>query len=80
MEAKDWLMGIEKKLVIVQCMDREKVLFVAHQLFGMVANWWEAYCNTHAYVDLSMSVNEYINSFIQLSRYAPDDINTNEKK
>jgi hypothetical protein len=27
-----------------------------------------------------MIVNEYLNSFIQLSRYAPDDINTNEKK
>jgi SET domain-containing protein len=28
----------------------------------------------------NMSVNEYLNSFIQLSRYAPDDINTDEKK
>jgi hypothetical protein len=28
----------------------------------------------------SMSVNEYLNSFIQLARYAPDDINTDEKK
>jgi hypothetical protein len=27
-----------------------------------------------------MIVNEYLNSFIQLSRYAPDDINTDEKK
>jgi hypothetical protein len=27
-----------------------------------------------------MSVNEYLNSFIQLSRYAPDDINMDEKK
>jgi hypothetical protein len=27
-----------------------------------------------------MTVNEYINSFIQLSRYAPDDINTDKKK
>jgi hypothetical protein len=27
-----------------------------------------------------MTVNEYLNSFIYLSRYAPDDINTNEKK
>jgi hypothetical protein len=27
-----------------------------------------------------MTVNEYLNSFIQLSRYAPDDINTYEKK
>jgi hypothetical protein len=28
----------------------------------------------------SMTVNEYLNSFIQLSRYAPDDINTDKKK
>jgi hypothetical protein len=28
----------------------------------------------------SMTVNEYINSFIQLSRYATEDTNTNEKK
>jgi hypothetical protein len=28
----------------------------------------------------SMTVSEYLNPFIQLSRYAPDDINTDEKK
>jgi hypothetical protein len=28
----------------------------------------------------SMTVNEYLNQFIQLSRYAIDDVNTNEKK
>jgi hypothetical protein len=28
----------------------------------------------------SMTVNEYFNSFILLSRYAPDDINTDEEK
>jgi hypothetical protein len=28
----------------------------------------------------SMTANEYLNSFIQLARYAPDDINTDEKK
>jgi hypothetical protein len=28
----------------------------------------------------SLIVNECLNSFIQLLRYAPDDINTNEKK
>jgi hypothetical protein len=27
-----------------------------------------------------MSVNEYLNSFIQLARYAPNDIHTDEKK
>jgi hypothetical protein len=27
-----------------------------------------------------MTMNEYLNRFTQLSRYAPDDINTYEKK
>jgi hypothetical protein len=113
MEAKDWLKGVEKKLVIAQCTDHEKVLFAAHQLFGTATNWWETYCNTHADVDSitlielmacvrnhnvprgtmklkkkefanlkqgGMTVSEYLNSFIQLSRYAPNDINTDEKK
>jgi hypothetical protein len=113
MDAKDWLKGIDKKLVIAQCTDHEKVLFAAHQFFGMAANWWETYCNAHTYVNLitwnefqthfcthyvprstmklkknefyelkqgSISVSEYLNSFIQLSRYAPDDINMDEKK
>jgi hypothetical protein len=113
MDAEDWLKGVEKKLVIAQCTDREKVLFAVHQLYGTAANWWETYCNTHVNVDTitwnefkarfhthyvihgtmklkrkefpdlkqdGMTVNEYLNSFIQLSRYAPDDINTDEKK
>jgi hypothetical protein len=28
----------------------------------------------------SMTVNEYLNQFIQLSRYATDDVSTDEKK
>jgi hypothetical protein len=28
----------------------------------------------------SMSVNEYVTTFIQLSRYAPHEVNTDEKK
>jgi hypothetical protein len=51
MDAEDWLKGVEKKLVIAQCTDHEKVLFTAHQLYGTAANWWETYCNTHANVD-----------------------------
>jgi hypothetical protein len=113
MEADDWLKGVEKKLVIAQCTDHEKVLFAAHQLFGTVANWWKTYCNTHTDIDSitwngfkahfrnhyvprgtmklkkkeftnlrqgSMTVNEYLNSFIQLSRYTTEDINTDKKK
>jgi hypothetical protein len=37
-DAEDWLKGVEKKLVIAQCTDREKVLFTAHQLYGTAAN------------------------------------------
>jgi hypothetical protein len=113
MEAEDWLKGIERKLMIAQCTNHERVLFAAHQLFGTIANWWEAYCSTHADVNSimwnefkdcfrnhyvprgtmklkkkeftnlrqgSMTVNEYLNSFIQLSRYAIEDIDTNEMK
>jgi hypothetical protein len=109
MDVEDWLKGVEKKLVIAQCTDREKVLFATHQLCGTTTNWWETYCNTHVNVDTitwnefkahfrthyvprgtmklkkkefadlkqgGTTVNEYLNSFIQLSRYAPDDINT----
>jgi hypothetical protein len=58
-------------------------------------NEFKAYFHTHyiprgtmklnkkEFADLkqgSMTVNEYLNSFIQLSRCAPDDINTDEKK
>jgi hypothetical protein len=113
MEAEDWLKGVEKNLVITQSTDHEKVLLDAHQLFGMIANWWDTYYNTHGdvnaimwnkfkshfrtryvprdttklnkkdFTDLkqgSMSVNEYLKSFIQLPRYAPEDINTDEKQ
>jgi hypothetical protein len=34
---------VEKKLVLVQCNNREKVLLVSHQLIGPAADWWDAY-------------------------------------
>jgi hypothetical protein len=113
MDAEDWLKSVVKKLEIAQRTDHENVLFVAHQLFGTTANWWQTYRNTHANVEAitwnefkarfrthymahgtlklkkkefseldqgNMTVNEYLNQFIQLSRYAIDDVNTNEKK
>jgi PKD repeat protein len=71
MEAEDWLKGIEKKLVITQCMDHEKVLFVAHQLFGTAVNWWETYCNTHTDVN-SITWNEFQTHFH--THYVPHSI------
>jgi hypothetical protein len=41
MDTEDWLKGVEKKLVITQCMDHEKILFATHQLYGTAANWWK---------------------------------------
>jgi hypothetical protein len=58
MEAEDWLKGVEKKLVIAQCTDHGKVLFVAHQLYGTVANWWETYCSIHVNID-KITWNEF---------------------
>jgi hypothetical protein len=88
------------------------VLFIAHQLFGTAAEWWETYRNSHQDVGVitwnefkaqfrthyvprgtpklkkefselqqdRMTVNEYLNKFIQMSRYAPDEVNADEKK
>jgi hypothetical protein len=47
MDADDWLMYVEKKLQVVQCSNREKVLLASHQLFGPVADWWDAYVEAH---------------------------------
>jgi hypothetical protein len=103
----------EKKLQVVQCTNRERVLFPAHQLVGPAANWWDAYVEVHeepktinwqefrnsfrthhmppgvmklkkkefkAPKQGSITVSEYMTHFTQLSRYAPNDIDTNEKK
>jgi hypothetical protein len=47
MEADDWLKSIEKKLQVVQCNNCKNVLLPSHQLFGPVAEWWDAYVEAH---------------------------------
>jgi hypothetical protein len=113
MNANDWLKTIEKKLQVIQCTNRERVLFITPQLVKLVADWWDAYVEAHEkpktinwqefrnsfrthhvslgvmrlkkkeFEDLkegSMSVSDYVTCFTQLSRYAPDNVDTNEKK
>jgi hypothetical protein len=46
MDVEDWLQSVDKKLEIAQCSDRDKVLFMAHHLFGTATDWWETYYNT----------------------------------
>jgi hypothetical protein len=113
MDVDDWLKTMVKKLQVVQCNNREKVLFASHPLEGPAVDWWDAYVKaqeepesinwqefrnsfrTHhvpfgvmklknkEFKDLkqgSMTVREYVTHFTRLSRYAPDNVDTNEKK
>jgi hypothetical protein len=113
MDADDWLRTVEKKLQVVQCNNREKVLLASHQLIGPVADWWDAYVEAQEEPDTinwnefkmafqshhvpqgviklkkkefqdlkqgSMTVSLYVTRFKQLSCYAPNDVDTDEKK
>ena len=47
LEADDWLRDIERKLIIAQCSDHEKVLYAPHYLTGAAAAWWENFLHMH---------------------------------
>jgi hypothetical protein len=47
MDADDWLKSVEKKLEVVQCNNREKLLLSSHQLSGPTPDWWDAYVKVH---------------------------------
>jgi hypothetical protein len=47
MDADDWLKSVVKKLQVVQCNNREKVLLASHQLSGPAVGWWDAYAEAH---------------------------------
>jgi hypothetical protein len=47
MDVDDWLKTIEKKMQVVQCTNRERVLFPTHQLVGPTVDWWDAYVEAH---------------------------------
>jgi hypothetical protein len=113
MDADDWIKIVEKKLHLVQCNNREKVLLASHQLIGPAADWWDAYVEAHEEPDIinwkefkmilwydhvpegiiklkkkefedlkqgSMTVTEYVTRFTQLSCYAPNNVDTDEKR
>jgi hypothetical protein len=47
MDADNWLKSIEKKLQVVQCNNREKVLQASHRHSGPTTDWWDAYMEAH---------------------------------
>jgi hypothetical protein len=47
MDADDWLKSVEKKLQVVQCNNREKVLLASHKLSDHIVDWWDAYVEAY---------------------------------
>jgi hypothetical protein len=47
MDGDHWLKSIEKKLQVVRCNNREKVLLASHQLSIPAADWWDGYVEAH---------------------------------
>jgi hypothetical protein len=77
MDTDDWLKTVEKKLQIVQCNNREKVLLVSHQLVGPAADWWDAYVEAHEEPN-SINWNEFKAVFH--SNHVPEGIMKLKKK
>jgi hypothetical protein len=77
MDADDWLKTVEKKLQIVQCNNREKVLLASHQLIGPAADWWDAYVEAHEEPD-SINWNEL--KVVSHSHHVPEGIIKLKKK
>jgi hypothetical protein len=51
MDVDDWLKTVERKLQVVQCNNREKVLLTSHQLIGPATDWWDAYVEAREELD-----------------------------
>jgi hypothetical protein len=47
LQADDWIKTVEKMLNIVQCTDREKILYASGKLEGTTVDWWDAYITAH---------------------------------
>jgi hypothetical protein len=62
MDVDDWLKTIEKTLQVVQCTNRERVLFVAHQLVGPAVDWGYAYVEAHKELE-TINWQEFRNNF-----------------
>jgi isochorismate synthase EntC len=71
MDTDDWLKTVEKKLQLVQCNNREKVMLALHQLIGPTADWWDAYLGAHEEPS-SINWNEF--KIVFQSHHVPEGI------
>lgn len=44
LEADDWLLTIERKLIITRYADNEKVFYASNQFEGATYAWWDNFC------------------------------------
>jgi hypothetical protein len=63
LEADEWITTIEQKLDLVQCNDREKVLYASGQLVGEASEWWNSYIYEHDQPQ-SIAWKEFKDNFI----------------
>jgi hypothetical protein len=47
---------------VVQCTNKERVMFTAHQLVGPAIDWWDAYVKAHE-EPKSINWQEFMNNF-----------------
>ncbi|KAK1692971.1 hypothetical protein QYE76_009668 [Lolium multiflorum] len=81
LDADDWLQTIENNLEVAGVEAAEKVLFATHYLSGPARAWWTSAraMNTGqmmTWEDFKLKFSK----FLTLSRYAPDETDTNEKR
>ncbi|KAK1629357.1 hypothetical protein QYE76_003672 [Lolium multiflorum] len=80
MDAEDWLMDTERKLNTVGCNDQEKVRYATHLLCGPAASWWDNIVAVYPAGKKDKAILTYVREFSKLSRYAVDEVNTDDKK
>jgi hypothetical protein len=61
-DTDDRLKMEEKKLQVVQCNNREKVLLASQKLIGPASDWWDAYVEAHEELE-SINWNEFKMAF-----------------
>ncbi|KAK1668165.1 hypothetical protein QYE76_056324 [Lolium multiflorum] len=80
MDAEDWLMDTERKLNTVGCNDQEKVRYATHLLCGPAASWWDNIVAVYPAGKKDKAILTYVREFSKLSRYAVEEVNTEDKK
>ncbi|KAF5447232.1 hypothetical protein F2P56_032800 [Juglans regia] len=81
--AEDWIQDIEEVLRVLNCIDKQKVLYSAFKLTGEAKRWWISERSIREADGRgvgTMTVHQYAARYIELSRFALYLIPDEEKK